>query len=340
VNIEPKRQLVNTVLARLGGTPGVRAAGAAFTAPLGGAPNRGVAIEGQPRHSSGQEPSADFQAVTPDYFRAVGITLVRGRSFSATDDANHPPVAIVNQAFIDRYLTGTDAIGRIVTFGGERHHEIVGVAADARYRDVEQAADPTFYVPLDQNDERWPFLSFIVWSDESAAGAQAAPSAVAAALRAAVRDADPTQPIARLRTVDDILAAGLAARRFNTLLVGIFALTALLLAAVGTYGVMSYAVTSRTREIGVRAALGASPSDLRRMVLGQGLSLSGVAIVLGLGGAWFATRGMASMLFEVRPNDPWTLTTVAVALASVALAAAWLPARRATRVEPMAALRE
>ena len=339
VNIEPKRQLVDTVLTRLRETPGVRAAGAAFTAPLGGAPNRGVAIEGQPRRSSGQEPSADFQAVTPDYFRAVGITLVRGRSFAGTDDANHPPVAIVNQAFVDRYLPGSDAIGRVVTFGGERHHEIVGVAADARYRDIEQAADPTFYVPLDQNDERWPFLSFIVWSDESATGAQPLRS-VAATIRAAVHEADPAQPIARLRTVDEILAAGLAPRRFNTLLVGIFALTALLLAAVGTYGVMSYAVTARTREMGVRAALGASPSDLRRMVLGQGLSLSGGAVALGLGIAWLVTRGMASMLFEVRPDDPWTLAAVALALSFVALAATWLPARRATRVDPMAALRE
>ena len=230
----------------------------------------------------------------------------------------------MNQAFVDRYLPGTDAIGRVVTFGGERHHEIVGVAGDARYRDIEQAADPTFYVPLDQNDERWPFLSFIVWTDELATGAQSLGS-VAATIRAAVREADAAQPIARLRTVDEILAAGLAPRRFNTLLVGIFALTALLLAAVGTYGVMSYAVTARTREMGVRAALGASPSDLRRMVLGQGLSLSGVAVALGLGIAWLVTRGMASMLFEVRPDDPWTLAGVALALSFVALAATWLP---------------
>ena len=339
VNIEPRRQLVNTVLARLREAPGVRAVGAAFTAPLGGAPNRGVAIEGQPRRSAGQEPSGDFQAVTPDYFRAVGITLVRGRSFAATDDAGHPPVAIVNQAFVDRYLPGADAIGRVVTFGGDRHHEVVGVVTDARYRDIELAADPTFYVPLDQNDERWPFLSFIVWTDEAAGGGLPL-SSVAAAIRAAVHEADPSQPIARLRTVDELVAAGLAPRRFNTLLVGIFAMTALLLAAVGTYGVMSYAVTARTRELGIRAALGASPGDLRRMVLGRGLSLSGVAVALGMGCAWLATRGMAAMLFEVRPDDPWTLGAVAVALSSVALGATWLPARRATRVDPMAALRE
>ena len=195
-------------------------------------------------------------------------------------------------------------------------------------------------MPLDQNDERWPFLSFMVWTDQPGGGNQSLPSAMAASIRAAVHEADPMQPIARLRTVDEILASGLAPRKFNTLLVGIFALTALLLAAVGTYGVMSYAVTSRTREMGVRAALGANPSDLRRMVLRQGLSLSGMAVVLGLAAAWLVTRAMASMLFEVRPNDPRTLAAVATALSAVAFAATWLPARRATRVDPMAALRE
>jgi putative ABC transport system permease protein len=333
VNIEPKRQLVEQVLARLLATPSVRAAGASFTAPMGGAPNRGITIEGQPVQPVSQEPAADFQVVTPDYFRALGMTLVRGRGFDGRDRADGQPVVIVNQAFADRLMAGRDPIGRALTFGGDRRHEIVGVVADARYRSVEQPADPTFYVPLEQNDERWPFLSFTAWSDGDAA-------ALGPIIREAVRAADPNQPVARVRTYDDILATSLAPRRFNTLLVGLFALTALLLAAIGTYGVMSYAVTARTREMGVRAALGASPWDLRRMVLGQGLSLSGVAVALGLCGAWLATRGMASMLFEVGPNDPWTLAAVAVALSSVAMAATWLPARRATRVEPMAALRE
>jgi putative ABC transport system permease protein len=333
VNIEPKRQLVEQVLARLRSTPGVRAAGASFTAPMAGAPNRGIQIGGQPVQSVAQEPASDFQVVTPDYFRALGMTLVRGRGFDGRDRADGQPVVIVNQAFADRLMPGRDPIGQTLTFGGDRRHEIVGIVGDARYRSVEQPADPTFYVPLEQNDERWPFLSFTAWSDGDAA-------ALGPIIREAVRAADPSQPVARVRTYDDILATSLAPRRFNTLLVGLFALTSLLLAAVGTYGVMSYSVTTRTREMGVRAALGASPSDLRRMVLGQGLSLSGVAVALGLCSAWLATRGMASMLFEVRPNDPWTLAAVAIALSSVAMAATWLPARRATRVDPMAALRE
>jgi predicted permease len=333
VDAQPKRQFVGQVLARLTTTPGVRAASAAFTAPLTGAPNRGVQVEGQPVQSGAQGPAADFQVITADYFRAMGMTLVRGRAFTDADGPDAPPVMVVNQAFADRYLPGVDPLGRSVSFGGDLRHEIVGVVANARYRSVEQAADPTFYIPLDQNDERWPFLSFVVWHD-------GAPAPVVDAVRAAVREADANQPIARIRTFDELLAAGLAPRRFNTLLVGVFALTALLLAAVGTFGVMAFSVASRTRELGVRAALGAAPSDLRRLVLGQGLWLSGLAVALGLVAASLATRGMASLLFEVKPADPLTYTAVAGVLTVVALVATWLPARGATRIDPIKALRD
>lgn len=349
VNAGPKRQLVDAVVARLRATAGVRAVGASFTAPLAGAPNRGVALDGQPASSTAQGPNADFQVITPDYFRALGITLVRGRAFDDSDRDDRPPVAIVNQAFADRFLPGVDPIGRTLTYGGDRRHEIIGVVADARYRDIERPADPTFYVPLAQNDERWPFLSFTVWYDDGNGGTAvrsdgtsvpSSPTAVIAALREAVREHDPSQPIARVRTYDELLASGLAPRRFNTLLVGVFAVTALLLAAVGTFGVMAFSVASRRRELGVRAALGASPSDLRRMVLGQGVWLSAVAVALGLAAAWLATQGMSSMLFEVRPGDPATYAVVAAALLAVALLATWLPARGATRVDPIAAIRE
>jgi predicted permease len=332
-NTEPKRQLVASVLARLRATPGVRGVAAAFTAPLAGAPNRGFAIDDNPAHGGAQGPAADFQVITPDYFRTLGITLVRGRAFDDTDAADRPPVVIVNQAFVDRFLPGVDALGRTITFGGDRRHQIVGVVADARYRDVEQPADPTFYVPFEQNDERWPFLSFTAWTDGDAA-------ALAPVFRAAMREADPNQPLSRVRTYDELLATALAPRRFNTLLVAVFALTALLLAAVGTFGVMAFSVASRTRELGVRAALGATPADLRRLVLGQGIWLSVVAVVLGVTLAWLATRGMASLLYGVEPGDPATFALVAAALTAVALVATWIPARGATRVDPIAALRE
>jgi putative ABC transport system permease protein len=335
--IDPSKKIrfINNVLDRVRGGPGVRAVAASSTAPLTGAPNRGMRIEGDPVLPPDQQPNADFQLITPDYFRALGITLVAGRAFTDNDRADTPAVLVVNQALVDRYLGGRNPIGQVILFGGSKRHEIVGVVADARYRSVEQPADPAFYLPLEQNDERWPFLAFSVWTD----GSEAAPSSAAALLRSAVREADPQQPISRLRTIEEILSGALAERRFNTWIVGLFAATALLLAAVGTYGVMAFAVTSRTRELGVRAALGATPSDLIRMVLGQGLLLTLIASAIGLAAAVALTRFMASMLFNVAPRDPITFGLVAGLLAIVAIAATLIPARKAMRVDPTEVLR-
>ena len=336
--IDPARKIrfINGVLDRVRGAHGVRAVAASSTAPLTGAPNRGMRIEGDPVLPPDQQPNADFQLITPDYFRALGITLVAGRTFNANDRADTPPVLVVNRALVDKYFGGRDPIGHVILFGGSKRHEIVGVVANARYRTVEQPADPTFYLPLEQNDERWPFLAFTVWTDGNAA----ATSSAATLLRSAVREADPQQPISRLRTIDEILSGSMAQRRFNTWIVALFAATALLLAAVGTYGVMAFAVTSRTRELGVRAALGATPADLIRLVLGQGLLLTLVASAIGLVAAMALTRFMASMLFNVAPRDPITFALVAGLLATVAIAATLIPARGAMRVNPITALRE
>ena len=336
--IDPSRKIrfINTVLDTLRGAPGVKAAAASFTAPLTGAPNRGIRIEGDPALPPENEPNADFQVISSDYFRALGITLVAGRGFGDADRANAPPVVIINQALADKYFSGRDPIGRVLLFGGSKRHEIVGVVADARYRSVESAADATFYLPLEQNDERWPFLAFTVWTD----GGSAATTAAAGLLRSAVRSADPQQPISRVRSIEEILGMSMAARRFNTWIVGLFAATALLLAAIGTYGVMAFAVASRTRELGVRAALGASPADLIRMVLRQGLLLTIVASAIGLAAGVALTRFMASMLFNVTPTDPVTFGLVGGVLALVAMTATLVPARRAMRVNPITALRE
>ncbi len=332
--IDPAKKIrfINDVLDRVRSGPGVRAVAASSTAPLTGAPNRGMRIQGDPELPPDQQPNADFQLITPDYFRALGIPLVAGRAFSEGDRADRPAVLIVNQALVDRYFGGVTPIGRVIEFGGNKRHEIVGVVADARYRSVEQAADPAFYLPLEQNDERWPFLAFTVWTDGGAA--------TAALLRSAIREADPQQPISRLRSIEEILSASIAERRFNTWIVALFAATALLLAAIGTYGVMAFAVTSRARELGVRAALGAKPSDLIRMVLGQGLLLTMVASAIGLAAAVVMTRFMASLLFDVAPRDPLTFGLVAMVLASVGMAATLIPARRAMRTNPIVALRD
>ena len=335
--IDPARKIrfINTVLETVRAAPGVRAAAASFTAPLTGAPNRGIRIEGDPLPAPGEDASADFQIVTPDYFRALGITLVSGRPFTSADRAGAPPVVLVNQALVERYFAARDPIGRVLVFGGNRRHEIVGVVADARYRSVEREADPTFYLPLEQNDERWPFVAFTVWT----AGGPAAPTDAAALLRSAVRQADPNQPLTRVRDVEAILAQSMAGRRFNTWVIGLFAATALLLAAIGTYGVMALAVTSRTRELGVRAALGATPGDLVRMVLGRGARLTLVASALGLTAALVLTQFMAALLFNVAPRDPATFAGVAGLIAAVALVATVVPARRAMRVNPVETLR-
>ncbi len=333
--IDPAKKIrfISSVIDRVRGGQGVKAVAASSTAPLTGAPNRGMRIEGDPPLPPDQQPNADFQLITPDYFRALGMTLVRGRTFGASDSADSPGVLVVNQALVDRYFAGRDPLGKVILFGGNKRHEIVGIVANARYRSVEQEADPTFYLPLEQNDERWPFLAFTVWTDASAS------SATAALIRSAVRETDSQQPISRLRSIEEVLATSLAARRFNTWIVGLFAATALLLAGVGTYGVMAFALTSRTRELGVRAALGASPADLIRMVLKQGLLLTLVASAIGLAAAVVLTRFMASMLFNVAPRDPLTFALVAVVLGVIALAATLIPARRAMRINPIVALR-
>jgi predicted permease len=332
INITPKLQFVDRVLARVQQTPGVRSAAAAFTSPLTGAPNRGIVIEGRPPQPSGLADTADFQVVTPEFFRSVGATLIRGRDFTAADSVNSHRVAIVNQAFASRYFAGQDPIGRQLRFGGDLSHEIVGVVTDMRYRAVEMPPDPTFYLPITQNAERWPFLSFTVWTDGDVAAATSA-------LRAAIREADPNQAIMRLRPYDDILRASLAARRFNTLLVAAFAATALLLAAIGTYGVMSFAVTVRTRELGVRSALGATPRDLMMLVLKGGAAVTAVAIVIGLGVALLSSSVLQSMLYGVTARDPVTFASVASVMSAVALIATWIPARRLVTSDPLRSLR-
>jgi putative ABC transport system permease protein len=319
--IDPARkiQMITTVLDRLRATPGVKAAAASFTAPLTGAPNRGIRIEGNPAPRPEDQPNADFQIVTSDYFTTMGITMVAGRAFGQADRADAPRVVIVNQALVDKYFAGRSAIGQVLLFGGNNRHQIVGVVANSRFRSVEQAADPTFYLPLEQNDERWPYLAITTWGGTPAA------------LQAAIKQADPMQPVSRVRAIEDILDEALAPRRFNTWIVGLFALTALVLAAVGIYGVMSFAVVTRTRELAVRAALGAGPGELVRLVMGQGVALTAVAMAIGLGAAFLLTQFMASMLFNVAPRDPIPFALVAGVLSTVAIAATAIPARRVLR---------
>ncbi len=329
---QPRQQLIEAVVTRVQAAPGVRAVAASFTTPLGGAPNRGVRVEGAPEPPRGQEPTGDFQAVTPDYFRTLGIALVQGRDFTTADDARGQPVAIVNRAFVDRYLPGQAAVGSVIRFGGSHRHVVVGVTADVRNRQVERVAEPAFFVPFPQNTEAWPFLAVTVWT--SGDSATAAPL-----LRAALAAADPNQPISRLLAVDAVVADQLAPRRFTTWLVGLFGGLALLLATIGAYGVLSWSVATRRGEIGVRSALGASPASLRGLVLGEAAGLAAMAAVVGVALASAAGRLGQALLFEVSATSPALLAAAAAVVVIPALLAAALPAERAARTQPIDALR-
>jgi putative ABC transport system permease protein len=327
----PVLRLVSSVLERLERQPGVRGVAAAFTAPLSGAPNRGIRIIGAEEPPDGQEPDADFQAVTPGFFTTLGLRLTAGRLLSATDDHRAAQVVVVNDAFAARHFAGANAVGRVIEFGG-RAHEVVGVVGDTRYRRVETAPYPTFYVPLAQSTEAWPFLAFLVWAD-------ADPAAIGAALRSAVREADPAQPIASIRPLTAAVDEALAPRRFNTRLVTLFAAATMLLAAIGAYGVSAALAAARARELSIRAALGASGTRLAAQVMGDTALLAGVACVAGLAAAWFVGRGLDGLLFGVTARDPWALLTAAGTVTGAALLAVWPAARRVSRTTPMDALR-
>jgi predicted permease len=272
-----------------------------------------------------------FNAIAPNFFAALQLPLVLGRAFNEGDLSAAPKVAIVNQAFVRRFVPEGNPIGRRFGMGsGRAVYEIVGVAADAKYANLRDEAPPTTYFPFAQSNSGT--ANFLV----RAAG-DVAP--VLPALRTAVHDIDPTLPLQSLRTLDDQLDRNHAQERLFAKLSGFFGLLALALACVGLYGLMSYTVLRRTGEIGLRMALGALPADVLRMILKESLALVCLGVVLGLTGAWFASKLVAAMLYGLKATDPFTYALAACVLIAVALVAALLPATRASRVEPMKALR-
>ena len=332
---ERKAAFHRAVLDRFTAIPGVRSAAMGLTVPLRGAVNRGFWITGRPALPRGTDQAVDFQIVSPEYFRTLGIPLVKGRTFSEHDDAQAPLVVVVSRAMAQKYWPGEEAIGKRVQVNGEKGapREVVGIVGDVRQRDPERAPEPLLYFPYLQDSEPWNWAMYALRTDLD-------PAALGPAVRDAVLAIDAEQPVARIRTMDEIAGTLGAERRFNTLLLALFSGVALVLAAIGTYGVMAYSVTRRTREIGVRMALGARPADVLRMVLGQGAGLVALAIALGLAGALATNRALASQLFETSATDPLTLAGGAVTLCAFALLACYVPARRAMRVEPLVALRE
>jgi putative ABC transport system permease protein len=320
---------------RIRAVPGVRDVALTTDLPIGGLPIfHNLAFEGKPM-APGTEPEVYFRGVNPSYFRAMGIPFVKGRPFTSADRDGAPLVAIVNESFARQYYPGEEVIGRRIRWasGDGTWMTIVGVVADVRGLSLDQSEVPAVHAPHAQEVNPWRR-----WMDV-ALRTEGDPRALASALRREILALDPNVPVAKVRTMDDVLAASLADRRFNLVLLGSFAAIALLLAVAGIYGVMSYLVVQRTREIGVRLALGATPANVIALVAGRGLVLSAVGIAIGVVAAAALARFIETMLFTVEGTDVPTFGVAAAVLLAAAAAASILPARRAGRVDPLTALR-
>jgi putative ABC transport system permease protein len=316
---------------RTAAAPGVQSAAVATTLPMSGSNlGAGFTVDDHPLANPADRPTAAGFAVSPDYFATMGIQLVRGRAFTARDDEKAPPVAIINETMAQRFWPNEDALGRRLTSYGGLSREIVGIVRDVKNRDLAENAGPQLYTPFVQTP--WPFLAVVARTDGDPVG-------LSATLRQAISSVDPDLAAGDVRTIDDYLARSVATPRFNATLIAGFAMLALFLAGCGLYGVMSYAVVQRSREIGIRMALGAQPGDVRGMVVSQALKMGLAGLLVGLAGAFATMRLLDNLLFGVGPSDPATFAIVCGLLLGVVLVAAYLPARRATRVEPMVALR-
>ncbi|MDX6498756.1 MAG: hypothetical protein QOG23_2016 [Blastocatellia bacterium] len=322
------QQLVDRIKA----LPGVEGAAGVVTLPLTGAfESTDVIIEGPAPLPAGQRPEADYTTVTPDYFRTLQIPLLKGRQFTAQDSKDAPGAIIVNDILASTLWPNEDPIGKRLTVGFEKTpRQIIGVVGNIKQTTLDATARPAMYMPHLQSPNSG--MTVLVRTTGE-------PLAMTAAVREQVRALDKDVPIYHIQTMDQVLGSSVAQPRFSMLVVGLFAALALVLAVVGIYGVMAYSVSRRAHEIGVRMALGARTSQVLKLVLKEGMTLTLVGIAIGIFGAFALTRMMATLLFGVGPKDPITFMGVAALLAAVAFVACYIPARRATRVDPLVALR-
>ncbi|HTO86115.1 MAG TPA: ABC transporter permease [Thermoanaerobaculia bacterium] len=313
--------------------PGVEAVAAVLPLPLtGGGLNFAFTIEGRATEKAGNDRTANYTASTPEYFRVLRVPLLKGRLFSAMDAATAPRVCLVSSAFAKRYFPEEDPIGKRLVFGFKENvpHQIVGVVGDVMRDGIGAPCQPGMYVPFEQDP--W-------WAAYIAIRTKGGPEELAAALRREVRALDPSLPLADIQPMTQFVYDSVAQPRFRTTLVALFGATALLLAIIGSYGVISDEVGRRSREIGLRLALGAGRGDVLGLVLRHGLALTGLGLAAGLAGAAIATWYLSSLLFEMSPLDPATYAEVAVLLLAASLMACGIPAWRALRVSPIRILR-
>ncbi len=333
---------IDRVVDRLGTIPGVQKAGAVFFLPLGNGFTSGdISVEGRPAAAPGHEQYAGYRIVSGDFLGALGVTVRQGRPLAPTDRSGAPLVTVVNEALVKKLFPGQNPLGQRVTFGtpdSAEWREIVGVVADVRQTALTDPPAPELYVPADQvSSDLWTVfmtipISFVVRSDVEAAR-------LGPAIKAAVHEVDPEQPVARLREAGELLQNATARQRFNMSLLTLFGLLALVLATVGVYGVVAYGVTQRTRELGIRLALGARASSVQALVLRQGLGLTLTGLGLGILGALALSRLLTTLLYGVSPTDPQVLGLSVLVLALVSMVACLIPAIRATKVDPIEALR-
>jgi putative ABC transport system permease protein len=343
---EPGRReiLYRQILERFAATPGVRAAGAINHLPIAGDiwgwPYR---VEARPIPRPGESPNATYRAVLPGYFATMRQPILRGRDVAFTDTLDAPGVVLVNEFLARHTWPGEDPLGKRIAFDGPDDHPswvtVVGVVKNAvRSEWGEQPEDEAYLSFLQRKallaspHPQEAYATFVVRTDGD-------PADLAPSLRSAVREIDPTLPVSAVETMTAVVSEATARPRFQTLLLTAFAAVAALLAAVGIYGVMSYAVSQRRREIGVRIAIGAEPGAVLRMVVGQGMAVALAGASVGVAGALLLTRLMSSLLYGVTASDPATYAAVAAGLLAIAFAASFLPARRASRIDPMRALR-
>jgi putative ABC transport system permease protein len=316
----------------VGAIPGVVSVGAVAHLPFEGNAGRGFQVEGQPPAEPGKMPGADYSVACPNYFRTMGIPILKGREFTPQDTLGSPGVIVINESMARTFWPRQDPIGRAILLGGSGGPRlvVVGVFGDVHQASLDEAVRPQFFRPYTQAG--WPFMTVVVRT----AGA---PADFTPAVKRALADVLPDRPVSNVELMTNIVHDSVGSRRYPTLLLGVFSLLALVLAAVGIVGVVGHSVAQRTHEIGIRMALGASAGDVLRLVVNRNMAWVLVGLGAGIVGSAGLTRLMGSMLYDVRPLDPSVLFSVPLLLAAVALIASYLPARRAARIDPMSALR-